>query len=94
MAVVVKVLPHHLKALGRGDGGPLFFTFDLRIAKELPRLGVQEDRVTRDAVVLEDLLQFRPDRIVAPFVFLFGAGVDRHNEGFADFHELSVYESK
>ena len=68
----------------------MLFTFDLRVAEELARLGMQEDRVVRDAVVLEDLLQFRPDRIVLLFVFFLGAGVDRHDEGFAGFHNLLV----
>jgi hypothetical protein len=49
----------------------------LRIAEELARLLVQEDGVFRDAVFFEHLLQLGPDRAVAVFVFLFGAGMDR-----------------
>lgn len=30
----------------------------------------------------------RQNRIVALFVFVFGAGVDRHDEGLADFHTI------
>jgi hypothetical protein len=41
-------------------------------------------------VVFEHLLQLGPDRVVAFLVFLFGVGVDRHDEGFADFHDLLV----
>ena len=84
------LLPPFLTDLGRGDGRPLLFALDFGVAEELARLGVQEDRVVRDAVALEDLLQFRPDRIVLLFVFSLGAGVDRHDEGLADFHDLLV----
>ena len=84
------LLPPLLTDLGRGDGRPLLFTLDFGVAEELARLGMQEDRVVRDAVALEDLLQFRPDRIVLLFVFSLGAGVDRHDEGLADFHDLLV----
>jgi len=42
------------------------------------------------AVVFENFLQLRPDWIVAFFVFLFGTGVDRHDEGLADFHDFLV----
>ena len=84
------LLPPLLTDFRRSDGRPLLFAFDLRVAEELSRFGLQEDRVVRHTVVFEDLLQLRPDRIVAVFVFLLDAGVDRHNEGFADFHDLLV----
>jgi hypothetical protein len=66
----------------------LLLAFDFGVAEELARFGMQEDRAVRDAVVFEHFLQLRLDRTVAFFVFLFGAGVDRHDEGFANFHEL------
>ena len=84
---IAHVLPPSLTDFRRGDGRPLFLAFDFGVAEELARLGMQEDRVVRNAVVFEDLLEFRPDRIVALFVFLLGAGVDRHEERFADFHQ-------
>ena len=84
------LLPPFLTDLGRGDGRPLLFALDFGVAEELARLGVQEDRIVRDTVIFEHLLQFRPNRIVALLLFLFGAGVDRPDEGFADFHDLLV----
>ena len=86
---VTHVLPPLLTDLRRGDGRPPFLAFDFGRAEEL-RFEVQEDRIVRDTVIFEHLLQFRPNRIVALLLFLFGAGVDRPDEGFADFHDLLV----
>jgi hypothetical protein len=44
------------------------------------------------SVVFEDFFQLGPDRLVAFFVFLFGAGIDRHDEGFADFRGALLLE--
>ena len=85
---IAHVLPPSLTDFRRGDGRPLFLAFDFGVAEKLACFGVQVDRVVRDAVVFEHFLQFRPDRTVALFVFVFGAGVDRHNESFADFHKF------
>ena len=85
---VTHVLPPFLADFGRRDGCPLLLALDLGIAEELSRLGVDEDRVVRHAVVFEDLLQLRSDRTVPLLVFLFGAGMNRHDEGFAAFHDF------
>ena len=85
------LLPPCLADVCRGDGRPLFFALDFGVAEELARFLVQEDRVVRDAVVFEHLLQLWPDRIVALFVFLFGAGIDRHYKSFADFYSWQVF---
>jgi hypothetical protein len=47
---------------------PLFLVSDFGVAKELARFRMQEDRVARNPVVLEDLLQFQPDRTMVFFV--------------------------
>ena len=43
------LLPPLLADLGYSDGRPLFFVFDLRVAEELMRFRIQEDREARDA---------------------------------------------
>lgn len=78
---------------GRGDGRPLLYALDFGVAEELARFGVQKNRVVRDAVVLEDFFQFRPDRIVAFFLFVFGTCVIRHDKSFADFHGVLAVSS-
>ena len=61
-----------------------FRSVDLRIGEELPGLRVEENRVRTDAVCRENLLQFGPDWFVSAFVLGFCAGMNLHDESFAD----------
>jgi hypothetical protein len=83
---------HSLQASVEAIDASCCSLFDFGVAEELAHFRVQEDGVVRDAVVFEHLFQLRPDRVVAFFVFMFGAGVDRHDESFADFHGALILE--
>lgn len=65
-------------------GGPTRFILDLRESKKLVSLCMQNDRVVVHAVGFEHGNQFRPNRVVAALVFSLGAGMDLHDEGFAN----------
>jgi hypothetical protein len=56
---------------GVGDVVPAGFVFDFCVGEELSGFGVEEDGVVVDAVFFEDLLEFRPDGVVACFVKIF-----------------------
>ena len=68
-----------------GDGIPKGFVFDDDIRKKLAGFRMEEDGVIADAVLLQDGLEFRPDGIVAADVFGLSAGIDLHDERFADY---------
>lgn len=42
-------------------------------------------------MVFQDLFQLGSDRVVAFVAFLFRSGVDRHDEGVADFREAAPF---
>lgn len=63
---------------------PPGLVFDLCVGEELMRLRVEENRVRAYTVCGENALKLRPDRVVPPLVFGFNAGMEGHDEGFAD----------
>ena len=60
------------------DRVPQILRFDLRIAKKLACLRIEEDRIVMNTVSLEHNLQLMPDRPMAPLVLVVRVGVNTH----------------
>lgn len=84
------VFPPFLADRSLGDGVPLRFVFNFRIAEKLKRLLVKKYRVVVYSVLFERAFQLFPYRVVAFFVFGLLSGLDAHDECFANHFRISV----
>jgi hypothetical protein len=81
---VAHVGPPALAHFGAGDGFPLGGAGEFDVGEELAGFPMEENGVGADAVVEEGFFEFAPDGAMAAFVFGFRAGMEGHDEGFAD----------
>ena len=82
--------PPSLADLGLRDLPPQLFRFDLGVREEPAGFTVEKDRIGAHAVLSQNVLQLRPDRVVSAFIFFLMAGFQSHQERFADHFVISI----